>query len=262
MLLVEADTHSVLTLHTKNEDGAYNRRSCSSRPSIIPPNLLPHLFGQLVQTTQGLANLLKYGNLVQMCERLALARCTTDTESVALKEAIWALSHASTSRIGLKHVTDMDPLLVSKLIVLAKHCDVYSVRATAFQALGLIGSTKSGADLLYTLDWMCVRHDRNTFWPICEPEDWLTKQLTPVRHTLEEVPPYNYTGIDDNISSIRFPHDGNPLEDSSNTTFFFDESSSDRADVASNSEVSFLRFPFRLLTGFLNLKPSNRSTSA
>lgn len=50
--LVEADTHSVLTLHTKNEDGTYCRRSCSSRPTVIPPNILPHLYGQLAQTGQ------------------------------------------------------------------------------------------------------------------------------------------------------------------------------------------------------------------
>lgn len=109
------------------------------------------MFGQLVQTIQGLANLIKFGNLAQMCDRLAQARCSTDAESLALKEAIWALSHASTSRIGLKHVLELDSTLASKIIVLAKHCDVYSVRATAFQALGLIGSTKAGADLLYTL---------------------------------------------------------------------------------------------------------------
>lgn len=52
VLLLEADTHSILTLHTKNEDGAYSRRSCSSRPTVIPPNILPHLYGQLVQTCQ------------------------------------------------------------------------------------------------------------------------------------------------------------------------------------------------------------------
>lgn len=149
-LLVEADTHSVLTLHTKNEEGAYNRRNCSSRTVVFPPNLPPHLFGQLVQTTQGLANLLKFGNLPQMSERFTQARCSTDADSLALKEAIWTLSHASTSRIGLKHVSDLDSTFVKKMIVLAKHCDVYSIRATAFQALGLIGITKAGADLLYT----------------------------------------------------------------------------------------------------------------
>lgn len=109
------------------------------------------MFGQLVQTTQGLANLIKFGNLPQLCERLTQARCATDNESLSLKEAIWALSHASTSRIGLQHVSQLDASFASKLIVLVKHCDVYSVRATAFQALGLIGSTKAGADLLYTL---------------------------------------------------------------------------------------------------------------
>lgn len=86
-----------------------------------------------------------------MCERLTEARCSTDAESLALKEAIWALSHASTSRIGLKHVSELDAALAEKLIALTKHCDVYSVRATAFQALGLLGSTKDGADLLYSL---------------------------------------------------------------------------------------------------------------
>lgn len=164
VLLGEADTHSVLTLHTKNEDGAYNRRSCSSRPAVVPPNLLPHLYGQLVQTTQGLANLLKYGNLTQMCEVLALARCTTDAEVLSLKEAIWALSHASSSRIGLKHVTDIDPTMVNKLIVLTKHCEVYSIRATAFQALCLIGSTKVGADLLYTLGEQTIAVEQRVFF--------------------------------------------------------------------------------------------------
>lgn len=86
-----------------------------------------------------------------MCERVTLGRYATDIELIELKEAIFALSHACTSRIGLKQVTDMDPILVPKLILLTKHCDVYSIRATAFQALGLIGSTKAGADLLYTL---------------------------------------------------------------------------------------------------------------
>lgn len=47
---------------------------------------------------------------------------------------------------------------------------------------------------------MCVRHDRNTQWPICEPEDWLHKHLaTPLRHPIEDVPPYNYKGIDESI---------------------------------------------------------------
>lgn len=58
VLLVEADTHAHLTLHTRSEDGTYSRRACSSREVYIaPPNILPHLYGQLVQTTQVRASL-------------------------------------------------------------------------------------------------------------------------------------------------------------------------------------------------------------
>lgn len=52
VLLIEADTHANLTLHTKNDDGTYSRRNCPSRITLTPPNILPHLYGQLVQTTQ------------------------------------------------------------------------------------------------------------------------------------------------------------------------------------------------------------------
>lgn len=52
VLLIEADTHAHMTLHTRSEDGTYSRRACSTREITIPPNILPHLYGQLVQTTQ------------------------------------------------------------------------------------------------------------------------------------------------------------------------------------------------------------------
>lgn len=39
-------------------------------------------------------------------------------------------------------------------------------------------------------------------WPVYETEDWISKHLTPIRHHLDSVPPYNYTGIDEKISGI------------------------------------------------------------
>lgn len=63
VLLIEADTHANLTLHTKSEDGAYSRRSCSARVTSSPPNMLPHLYGQLVQTTQVNVQFNKFGRV-------------------------------------------------------------------------------------------------------------------------------------------------------------------------------------------------------
>lgn len=79
------------------------------------------------------------------------------------------------------------------------------------------------------VDWYCVRHDRNTLWPVCQPEDWLTNNPTPVRHQYEEVPPYNYTGIDENINGFNTSSDSN--------SFYFDENG-DSKD-SSKDEVSF-----------------------
>lgn len=119
-----------------------------------------------------------------------------------------------------------------KIIYLAKNCDIYSVRATALNVLGLVGCTNTGANILYKLDWFCVRHDRNTFWPVSEPEDWFSKHLSPIRHQIGEVPPYNYTGIDENGSfsdgSNSFYFDENTVESSK------DESSSDKKN---NGEI-------------------------
>lgn len=55
---------------------------------------------------------------------------------------------------------------------IAEKCVVYSVRATSFYALGLIATTKLGADYLFKSGWVCARHDRHDRWPIIEEENW------------------------------------------------------------------------------------------
>ena len=41
------------------------------------------------------------------------------------------------------------------------------------------------------LEWLSVRHDRNTTWPVHQPEDWIS-----VRHNYENMSLYNYTELD------------------------------------------------------------------
>ncbi|XP_034669352.1 rapamycin-insensitive companion of mTOR isoform X2 [Drosophila subobscura] len=199
VLLVEADTHSSLTLHIRNEDGYYSRRNCNQRPQTVPPNIAPHLYGQMVQTSQGMTALSKYGDLPQLLDLLTRAKCTDDAECLELKAAVWALSHASTHANGIEYFVEQNARLYEKLIVLVTKCEVYSVRATCFSALGLIAGTQAGANILFKLNWLSVRHDRNTMWPVHQPEDWMSNQYTPVRHFYEDAPPYNFTVLEDQI---------------------------------------------------------------
>uniref|UniRef100_A0A1A9W1W4 Rapamycin-insensitive companion of mTOR n=1 Tax=Glossina brevipalpis TaxID=37001 RepID=A0A1A9W1W4_9MUSC len=201
VLLVDADTHSSLTLHVRNEDGYYSRRNCNTRPIIVPPNIPPHLYGQMVQTTQGTTALRKFGDLPQLVDIIDQAKCTDERECLELKAAIWAVGHASTHSNGIEYFLDTGQRIYEKLIILATNCEVYSIRATCFNALGLIGCTNAGANVLFKLNWLSVRHDRNTIWPVHQPEDWIAGNFTPVRHHYVDMPPYNYPGMQDQIDS-------------------------------------------------------------
>lgn len=77
-----------------------------------------------------------------------------------------------------------------------------------------------------------MRHDRDTLWPICEPEDWMSKHMTPIRHQLDDMPmPYNYTGIDENLNGFFTANE-------TTTPLFFDDSSCDKVDGSENNEVT------------------------
>ncbi|XP_017050500.1 rapamycin-insensitive companion of mTOR [Drosophila ficusphila] len=204
VLLVEADTHSSLTLHIRNEDGYYSRRNCNTRPQTVPPNIAPHLYGQMAQTGQGMTALKKHGDLPQLIELLMRAKCSDDAECLELKAAIWALAHASTHANGIEYFVEQHARLYEKLIVLVTKCEVYSVRATCFSALGLIAGTQAGANILFKLNWLSVRHDKNTMWPVHQPEDWMSNQYTPVRHYCEDVPSYSMTMMEDQIDGFYY----------------------------------------------------------
>ncbi|KAL1396742.1 hypothetical protein pipiens_010300, partial [Culex pipiens pipiens] len=196
VLLVEADIHAHLTQHTKTEDGTYSRRHCAQRTGIAAPNVLPHLYGQLVQTNQGMSNLQVHGGILELVETLLQAKCSNDREVLELKAAMWALGHCSTSKDGVSYLYELPSARVyERFIQLAKYAEVYSIRSTALNCLCLVATTQMGADILAKLNWISVRHDRNTFWPVYEPEEWFPKQFnTPVRHNYE-LPPYNYTAL-------------------------------------------------------------------
>lgn len=98
---------------------------------------------------QGLENLLKFGNLQKMFEILSHAKCSDENESLTLKSAMWALGHMSTSKEGVELLNDPACHVYEKIIYLAKHCEVYSIRATALQVLGLVGCTMTGANVLF-----------------------------------------------------------------------------------------------------------------
>ncbi|XP_058444874.1 rapamycin-insensitive companion of mTOR [Malaya genurostris] len=195
VLMIEADIHAHLTQHTKTEDGTYSRRHCAQRTGVTAPNMLPHLYSQLVQTSQGLSKLQTYGDVESLIETMMQAKCNTEREVLSLKAAMWALGHFSTSKDGVTYLIESRVEIYERLIRLAMYAEVYSVRSTALNCLCLVATTQLGADILHRMNWIAVRHDRHTCWPVYEREDWFPKQTnTPIRHNYS-LAPYNYAAL-------------------------------------------------------------------
>lgn len=88
-------------------------------------------------------------------------------------------------------------------------------------------------------DWLCVRHNRDTLWPVCEAEDWLSKHLTPIRHHIDKMPPYNYTGLDENINGMF------GTLDESSSFYMPDSGETSKEDDVSEVSVILRSIPFR-----------------
>ncbi|XP_055600389.1 rapamycin-insensitive companion of mTOR isoform X2 [Uranotaenia lowii] len=195
VLMIEADIHAHLTQHTKTEDGTYSRRACAQQTGIPTPNMLPHLYGQLVQTQQGMSNIQTHGGIKELIEVILRSKMDDEHDVLNLKAALWALGHFSTSKDGAFYLSQSPARVYEKLVELAKFAEVYSVRSTALNCLCLVATTSFGADILQKYNWIAVRHDRNTLWPVYEPEMWLPKPFnTPSRHNYDFAP-YNYTSL-------------------------------------------------------------------
>jgi rapamycin-insensitive companion of mTOR len=202
VMFVEAETHSSLTLHTKNEEGFYNQRNSLHQRQVISSTNLPcHLYGALVQTQRGICYLQKSGNIPQLLDVLSASKCANEEDCLNLKSALWALGHVATNADGVDFLNDPITRVFEKIVRLTRFCEVYSVRATAFNVLCLISSSVAGANALFKLDWITVRHDRNNEFPILEPEDWYLKNPSPVRYN-HNVPAYNYAAMNEDTLNL------------------------------------------------------------
>ena len=187
--LIEELLNDGLSRHQLNETRNYGRRSRENY-SIKDVFVPPHLYGQLSLTNAGLeilvqekyiADMIKH--LVNFCHAATLSNGTShDTcgiigvpkkDWILVKSAIWATAHISSTSIGAKWVDNLGG--IAAIINFAEKCDVYSLRGSAFYALGLVATNKYGCQLLSSYGWCTLRYGRNEQSPIME--DWLQSNL-------------------------------------------------------------------------------------
>ncbi|XP_063379404.1 rapamycin-insensitive companion of mTOR [Cydia fagiglandana] len=163
--LVEAAIHDALAL-CPGGGGARARARRTARP---PPHALRALAG-----ASHLARAMLPQALQPALAVLQRKTCVTEQEIMDVKASLWAVGNAALHPLGLQQLLSLtnpsEESIPVRIVALVKQCPVYSVRATAFYVLGLIGSTYEGANLLSDLGWLCVRHTRHDQFPIIQDE--------------------------------------------------------------------------------------------
>lgn len=109
-----------------------------------------------------------------------------------------------------------------------------------------------GATLLFKLGWLSIRHDRSVQWPVYQPEDWNPNNITPIRHHFDEVPPYNYKGIDEHIDCFNASSDSN--------SYFLDEQVESKGSSSKDEQVccNFLKTKLYFFNLYLSFRAMDR----
>lgn len=185
--IVEDLLNECFSCHQKSSSGKYGRRS-DKRHFPYPKHILmtaylpAHLYGQLVQTFDGLQIVRQSGLLDELCNEVKMhfdfyiendfesSSCIDDATTLKMKAAIWAIGHMATSEAGLNYIIESEQPFLYWITSLVKRSLVLSLRATCFYSLCLISSTPKGSDLLAEYGWISIQHSDNDMFPINQQE--------------------------------------------------------------------------------------------
>ncbi|KAK4048462.1 hypothetical protein OIO90_005793 [Microbotryomycetes sp. JL221] len=116
----------------------------------------PHFYGELVKTEKGCQVLESSGHFIEFVEFLRENAMEDFEQDIIfkLKVVLWAIGHIGSTQGGLDFVDRED--ILETIVDVAEESPVFSLRGTAFFALGLIASTVEGVEMLEDLGWQGV----------------------------------------------------------------------------------------------------------
>ncbi|ORZ31474.1 Rapamycin-insensitive companion of mTOR, middle domain-domain-containing protein [Catenaria anguillulae PL171] len=120
---------------------------------------LPHFFGELAKTLEGVQLLRTHPHFRRMCDELRDQWQTLATSNPGhVKAILWMIGHIGCTKTGIMYLQDEAALggdILSVVCDIAAECSVLSVRGTAFHALGLVAKTARGRERLEEYGWVC-----------------------------------------------------------------------------------------------------------
>ncbi|WVO18166.1 hypothetical protein L204_105869 [Cryptococcus depauperatus] len=130
-----------------------------------------HFLGELTKTDEGCELLKERGIVADFAEIIRLHGMEDQESSVItdLKSALWVLGNVGSTEGGLPFLEDEE--IIGDIVEVAEQSPVLTVRGTCFFVIGLISSTRMGAELLEEFGWIATRTPMGQPTGLCLPND-------------------------------------------------------------------------------------------
>jgi len=130
-----------------------------------------HFFGELAKTPEGRQLLKDKGLVTEFAEIVRLHGMEEADGPVltSVKSVLWALGNIGSTEGGLPFLEDEEILEV--IIELAEQSPVLTIKGTCFFVIGLISSTRMGAEVLEELGWVSTRTALGATTGLCLPNN-------------------------------------------------------------------------------------------
>ncbi|KAK1923142.1 Rapamycin-insensitive companion of mTOR, middle domain-containing protein [Papiliotrema laurentii] len=130
-----------------------------------------HFFGELTKTPEGCQMLRSRGIVAEFAEIVRLHGMESSDQSVMtnVKSVLWALGNIGSTEGGLPFLEDEE--IIEGIIEIAEQSPVLTMRGTCFFVIGLLSSTRMGAEILEEYGWIAARSPMGKTTGLCLPSD-------------------------------------------------------------------------------------------
>ncbi|CAD6567983.1 MAG: hypothetical protein TREMPRED_004194 [Tremellales sp. Tagirdzhanova-0007] len=130
-----------------------------------------HFFGELSKTPEGCQLLRERGLVAELAEIVRLHGMEAADQAVMtnVRSVLWALGNIGSTDGGLPFLEDEE--IIEVIIDIASHSPVLTMKGTCFFVIGLISSTRTGAEILEEYGWISTRTPLGMTTGLCLPKD-------------------------------------------------------------------------------------------
>ncbi|WWC92493.1 uncharacterized protein L201_007452 [Kwoniella dendrophila CBS 6074] len=130
-----------------------------------------HFLGELTKTPEGCRLIKEKGIVAEFAEIVRLHGMEASDQSVLtnLKSVLWALGNIGSTEGGLPFLEDEE--IIEDIVEIAEQSPILTIRGTCFFVIGLLSTSRMGAEILEEFGWISTRTPLGDTTGLCLPND-------------------------------------------------------------------------------------------